>query len=233
MAERFYPKGYMGSEDAILLIAKTRDPSRWTHDRVSPDERAVWEGLGKTLNAQLISGHLTLLKREGQPPDLSMIDRYCDFREATDELRKSLFAGETGAYFINENGELDFIRKDGWSDDQATDILLAGVVDLEGCWRRLLLLKAAEIEKLAKALPPAWAGDNAKPPKTLAEKMRFAEKREAFDSYRKSLGGEIPTLAADITAMKKLGISRHDARRLRKDHPRRPLGRPAAKPKIK
>jgi hypothetical protein len=43
--ERFYPRGVIGSEDAILRIAKIRDPFRWTADRILPDEQAVWNGL--------------------------------------------------------------------------------------------------------------------------------------------------------------------------------------------
>jgi hypothetical protein len=131
--ERFYPKGYIGSEQAILQIAKTRDPSRWTHERILPDERLVWDALGTHLNAQFIEGHLRLLMKDVRPKeDTSRIDRLCDFSDALGELRKSLFSGETVAYFCDEQGKLDFIIKEGWGRDEGSDILLCGIVDVEG-----------------------------------------------------------------------------------------------------
>ena len=152
--DRFYPKGFMGSEAAIVHIAKTRDPSRWTADRISPDEQAVWSGLGKTLNAEFVSDHLRVLG--GNAGDTSMVERLCDFSDALDELRKALFAGETAAHFVDDNGKLDFILKDGWGGDHGKDILLRGVVDLVDGWRRVVLLKADDVNRLAMSLPPAW-----------------------------------------------------------------------------
>ena len=231
---RFFPKGYMGSEAAIVHIAKTRDPSHWTADRISPDEQAVWTGLGITLNAEFIEDHLRVLVRD-KAGDTSMMDRLRDFSDALAELRKALFASEITAYFIDENGKLDFILKDGWGGDQGADILLRGVVDLVDGWRRVVLLKTDDINRLAMSLPPAWVdpeGEGASATtKGRALKRPAAEKRRVFKEWRESqesLNFLIPTLAEDIAAMKAHGINRDDARELRKAYPRLPRGKPRA-----
>jgi hypothetical protein len=228
MSARFYPKGFVGSEAAILQIAKTRDPSRWTADRILPDEQAVWDGLGKTLNAEFISSHLSVLKKGTGPEagDTSMIDRLCDFSDALAELRKSLFAGEIVAYFVDEEGKQDFILRDGWGGEQGADILLRGVVDLVDGWRRLILLRTEDINRLAGSLPPAWVYEVNPANKERALKRPAAEKRLVFEDWRSSLNGRIPTLAEDIAAMKAKGVNRDDARELRKAYPRLPRGKP-------
>jgi hypothetical protein len=230
--KRFYPKGYIGSEAAILQIARTRDPSRWIPDKILSDEQAVWNSLGKTLNAELISSHLSVLdKTERQRAnDTSMMDRLCDFSDALAELRKALFAGEIVAHFVDENGKLDFILKDGWGGDQGADILLRGAVDLVDGWRRLVLLKRDDIDRLAKSLPPAWVYEESEgacgTTKNRALKRPAVEKRRVFEEWRASLGGKIPTMAEDIAAMKAKGINRDDARELRKAYPSLPRGKP-------
>jgi hypothetical protein len=221
----------MGSEAAILHIAKTRDPSRWAADRILPDEQAVWNGLGKTLNAELIGSHLSVLEKSERQRvgDTSIMDRLCDFSDALAELRKALFAGEVVAYYLDERGKQDFILKEGWGGDLGADILLRGVVDLVDGWRRLILLKEEDIAKLASSLPPAWVyeveGSNPAT-KDRALKRPAVEKRRLFEEWRASLGGRIPTMADDIAAMKAKGMNRDDARELRKAYPRLPRGKP-------
>jgi hypothetical protein len=231
---RFYPKGFIGSESAILLIAKTRDPSRWTDDTISSIERAVWDGLGTTLNAEFIGDHLRVLSKHQRQltGDTSMIHRLCDFSEAHIDLRKALFAGEIVAYFLEENGKLNFIMKDGWGGDDGADILLRGVADLVDCWRRVILFSSDDIKRLAPSLPPAWVEESGQAAKgghiNRAVKRPAVEKRRFFEEWRAALDGRVPTTAEDIAAMKEKGINREDARELRKAHPRLPRGKPRA-----
>jgi hypothetical protein len=226
---RFIPKGYMGSEAAIVHIAKTRDPSHWTADRISPDEQAVWSGLGKTLNAELLDSHLRVLVKK---PDDTMMDRLCDFSDALAELIKALFAGEITAWFVDENGKLNFILKNGWGGDHGADILLRGVVDLVDGRRKPVLLKADEINSLAMSLPPADPEqEEAGATKARALKRPTTEKRKMFKQWWESLNGRIPTRAEAIAAMKDRGINRDDTRELLKEYPHLPRGKPRSSKK--
>jgi hypothetical protein len=96
----------MGSEAAIVRIAKTRDPSRWATNRISPDEQALWNGLGKTSNAEFVFDDLRVLVGNAGAAD--WLERGCDFLGALEELRKALYAGEITAHFVDENGKLNF-----------------------------------------------------------------------------------------------------------------------------
>ncbi|MET4493485.1 hypothetical protein [Bradyrhizobium sp. LA7.1] len=156
---RFYPRGFTGSEDTILTIAKIRDPDRWQFEDMNPDEREVWTGLGKTLNAEFIYNHLGVLTlKANKDQRAAMTHRLCDYGDALNELRKSLYSGELVAHFCDESGKMWNILKDGWGGDEGPGILLRGVVDLEGgIWRRVVLLKTDEIETFARSLPSAWA----------------------------------------------------------------------------
>lgn len=228
---RFYPKGFIGSERALITIASTRDPQRWKPDAMVPEEQGVWDKLGPTLNATWIYDHLPYYVAETRRD--GTMDRYCDFMAALEELRKSLFAGEITAYFTHEDGRLDHIFKEGWGGDEAEDILLSGIVDLSGgVLRRVILFKGDDVAKLAQSLPPAWSAkieprDNGNQSQTI--KRPASEKREAFKNWRDSLNGRIPTLAEDIVAMRNVGINREDARELRRDHPSLPRGKPKTK----
>lgn len=229
---RFYPRGYIGTEQGILRIAKTRDPGHWRSEIVYPDESQVWDGLGRTHNAEFLSNHLSVLDRiEERKNDTSMIDRLCDYGDALVELRKALHAGEVVAEFLDQEGKPGFILKDGWGGEAGDTILLRGIADLADGWSRLVLLKIDQLDNLAKSLPPAWPGPlvedpkNPKPPSS-AERLTASNKREIFRSWRDSVAPRIPTLAEDIERMKQLGINRDDTRELRKEHPSLPRGKP-------
>ena len=223
---RFYPKGFIGSEEATLSIARTRNPGRWKDGAMSPAEKDVWKTLGKSLNATFIYNHLPYYVKEGDRTEATM-DRYCDFMEAAGELRKSLFAGETVAFFIEDSGKLDHILKDGWGGDQGEDILLKGTVSLEGgVWERVILFKQTDIGSLAKTLPPAWTPESDLKPDSITGAGAKEKKRKIYRDYREALGDELPTIVKDIQVMKALGISREDTRWLRKGFPSRPPGRP-------
>ena len=103
---RFFPKGYSWvRRRQFYKLPKHRDPSRWSiRVRILPDEQSSWEGLGKTINAEFISSHLSVLKKTSRRKagDTSMIDRLSDFRDAACRIRKALFAGEIVAYFVDE-----------------------------------------------------------------------------------------------------------------------------------
>jgi hypothetical protein len=228
MSGRFYPTGYIGSENALLVIARIRDPERWDAKALPDEERSVWDNLGVNLNAEYTADHLRVLikKRDEQAEELKF-HRLADFSAALGELRKSLHDGTVVAYTCNDSGMIKPILKDGWGMAEGADILLRGVVDLADGSRRGILFKPQAIEKFARALPPAW-GDEKKLDRSRAVKRSAREKREIYSKFRQSLGDSIPTRREDIKAMKALGISREDTRNLRKDHPSRPRGRPKA-----
>jgi hypothetical protein len=228
--ERFYPKGYLGSEQSILLIAKTRDQKRWQTQTLLDGEREIWEGLGSVYNAEFITDHLkVLVKDPRRSHDASMINRLCDYSDALVELRKSLRAGDITAYFCDDAGKMRFIIKDGWGGDEAPDILLRGIVDLVDGWRRTLLFKRDDVIRLASSLPSAWQAKDPSPQATRSVQRKLVEKRKLFQDWRESLDGRIPTLSEDIATMKVLGISRDDARQLRKQHLSLPRGKPKTK----
>lgn len=223
---RFYPKGFIGSEEAILTMARIRDPDRWGDKAMSAEEKQVWSTLGKPLNALFIYNHLPYYVKEEDRE--GTIDRYSDFMDALGELRKSLFAGETVAFFCEESGKLNNILREGWGGDGAEEILLKGTVSLEGgLWDRVILLKDTDIQKLARSLPPAWSseGDAGRPERVTGAGAND-RKREIYREHREALGDAIPTIVEDTEAMKVRGISRQDTRWLRKDFPARRRGRP-------
>jgi hypothetical protein len=224
--ERWYPPGFMGSEDAILRIAKIRDPSRWKSDAMAPAEDHVWHELGKDLNATYIRNHLGTIYKG----DVLTIDRLYDYSEALAELRGALFDGDLVAFFLDENGKQDFILKDGWGGSEGGEILLRGVVDLVDGWRRLIMLKSDDIDNFAKSLPSASTGsaEDRAATKARALKQPVGEVFKKMDEWRSSKGDYIPTKLEDEAAMRAAGINRDDARELRKNYPRRPRGRPKA-----
>jgi hypothetical protein len=228
---RFYPKGYIGSEQGILRVAKKRDSNHWIPERVHPDELPIWEGLGTRYNALLLQNHLSVLVPiEQRQSDTSMIHRLCDFGDALVEIRKALHAGDLVAEFLDESGKLGSILKDGWGGDAGDEILLRGAVDLADGRSRLLLFKLATLDQFAKSLTPAWpdqvAETSQRPaPKMPAVKLAASEKRRLFREWRDSSPERIPTLSEDIAHMKLVGINREDTRQLRKDFPRLPRGK--------
>jgi hypothetical protein len=68
------PKGYIGTAQGILRIAKVRDPGHWLPEKIYPDERQIWDGLGITYNSEFLSNHLSVLMPiEQRKNDTSMI----------------------------------------------------------------------------------------------------------------------------------------------------------------
>jgi hypothetical protein len=232
MTTRFYPKGFIGSEQAILRVAKKRDPNHWIPGRIHRDELPIWEGLGTRYNALLLQNHLSVLVPiEQRKTDTSMIDRLCDFGDALVEIRKALHAGDLVAEFLDESGKFDSIARDGWGGDAGDETLLSGIVDLADGRSRVLLLKLTTLDRLAESLPPAWPDQVAEtsqrpPPKMPTVKLAASERRRLFKEWRESCPNRIPTLSEDVAQMKLLGINREDTRELRKDFPSLPRGKP-------
>lgn len=230
---RFYPRGYIGTEQGILRIAKVRDPGHWLPEKIYPDEGQIWGGLGLTHNAEFLSNHLSVLVPiEQRKNDTSMIDRLYDFEDALVELRKALHSGDVVAEFLDESGKPDFILKDGWGGDAGDEILRRGIAYLADGWSRLVLLRIDTLDELAKSLPPTCSDQNSGSSQneirpTQTGKLAASEKRRIFSEWRDSIAPRIPTIQEDIRQMKALGINRDDTRELRKEHPSLPRGKPS------
>jgi hypothetical protein len=55
---RFYPKGYIGSEQGILNVAKIRDPEHWLPEKILADEGLIWAGLGSSHSGTYLANYL-------------------------------------------------------------------------------------------------------------------------------------------------------------------------------
>src|SRR3954466_2962156 len=116
---RYYPKGFIGSEQAGVLLAKLCNPDHWRPETMVPGECEIWGGLGFTFNAEAIHSILFRLKsdlsKSGSDADVSaMEERYVDFDYAMQDLRSALHWGELTAEFCDEHGRFDVIQKEGW-----------------------------------------------------------------------------------------------------------------------
>jgi hypothetical protein len=232
MTTRFYPRGYIGSEQGILRVAKKRDPNHWIPGRIHRDEFPIWEGLGTRYNGLLLRNHLSILVPiEQRKTGTSMIDRLCDFDDALVEIRKALHAGDLIAEFLDESGKLDSIARDGWGGNAGDETLLSGIVDFADGRSRVLLFKLTTLDQFAESLPPAWpdhvAETSQRPTHKMPKvKLSVSEKRRLFKEWRDSSPERIPTEAEDLARMKLVGINREDTRQLRKDFPSLPRGKP-------
>jgi hypothetical protein len=143
---RFYPKGTMGVDQAALWLARSKYPHRWDFGKMDTQERDVWQGMNVTFNGAIIDvEHSLRTKALGDPNSL---ERYCDFSEAVRELRQALYAGDLVAFFIDENGNQDFIRPNSWGSDDAPVVILSGLADLDDGYCRLILLRDADLKRL-------------------------------------------------------------------------------------
>jgi hypothetical protein len=228
---RFYPKGYIGLEQGILLVAKIRNPERWLESDFLPGESAIWDGLGWVYNAEYLQNHLAVLvPKENRDADTGMIDRLCDYGDASVEVRKALYAGELTAEYIDENGQLGTIIREGWATEAGSEILSRGIADLADRWTSLVMVCQAKLELFARELSPAGMDvvpqkANPEPAKRIAE-ATIAKK---FAEWRASRGRDIPTYPEDVAFMKQFGIGRNRVRKLREGVARLPRGKPAKK----
>lgn len=143
---RFYPKGTVGTETAILWLARAKYPSRWTDDAMSEVEQRVWSGINRSFNGYVIGDELVYRTRDKRAPDTIL--RLADFEECLLELRRALHAGDLVAHFIDEHGAGDFVKPYSWGSDGAVTVLLTGVADLEDGYARLILINEKDLRRV-------------------------------------------------------------------------------------
>lgn len=233
---RYYPKGYIGSEQAAVLLARLRFPEHWRPELISPSEHAIWDGLGFTFNAEAIDYLIDSFRAKvpNHPDiDVSIIcERYCDFDYSMQELRSALHAGDLTAKICDEGGHFDFIQKEGWGGDEGFDILLRGVVTLKGGLTRLILLSRGEVEELARLLKAEAKRHDLRSKESRPDPVGQAPKRpsrpveDIFREWRadEAMKGRLPTRDEDVAYMKTHGIGRERVRELRKKFPTLPRG---------
>jgi hypothetical protein len=164
MAKRYYPRGYIGTEAAIIRIAEATHPERWDRRKFLLGEPEIWDGLGVVYNAQFIEDLLRVrLLPDQQRATTDWVERLVDFREARDDLRRALNAGDLVAKYVDENGVESSVARLCWGSDQAEEALETG-----GAWisvssiteaRRLLLISESELGRFIanrrKGIPEA------------------------------------------------------------------------------
>lgn len=218
---RYYPRGYIGSEGALLRIAKTRHPERW--QQLHEKEAEIYSGLGTRYNAEVLGAILRQeIPRDALKADVAIAERLFDFEDAARDLRAALHAGDLAAEFVDERGEFGWIKSAGWGGDEGIWILFRGVVTLEDGWVRLILFKIDAIDRFAVAAAPSSA-------KQERPKLSVREAKQKFKEWRESRGEDTPTQNEDFEYMRRLGVSRDRVKLLRKEYPSLPRGKPKAK----
>ena len=220
---RYVPRGHIGSEQALVLVAKANNPERWRDDLLAPKEREIYEQLGWNLNAELLGEHLRVMLSEAERQGSAFVERLCDFEDAARSLRESLHAGEISARFLDENGKLHDIPAERWGADDGLHSLQRGVVWLdEGYASRFVLLAIKDLEALCRT-----SGSNKKAGNRLAQRtISDAKAEEVFKAWRAQRGQDIPTEAEDSRYMKQFGVSRDRVRLLRTKVENRTRGKP-------
>jgi hypothetical protein len=140
------PVGYIGTEEAILLLAALRYPDRWKPESMSEKELQIWEGFSAD-NGHLFTGDF--LRHEVDWSTHGTIHRWCDFSEALTDVRKALDAGLLTARFRHPDGQWDKIKSTSWATEVAREVLLTGLVDLEGVApQRVILINKVEFDSV-------------------------------------------------------------------------------------
>ena len=224
---RYVPRGHIGSEQALILVAKATNPERWRDDMLIPKEKEIYEGLGRTLNAELLGDHIKAMLSKAQRGGSAVIERICDFENAARWLRESLHAGDISGRYLDENGKWHDIPAERWGADDGLDSLLRGVVWLdEDDVSRLVLLAVKDLEALCRT-----SGSNKKAGNRLAQRtISDAKAEQVFKAWRAQRGKDIPTEAEDSRHMKQFGVSRDRVRLLRTKVENRARGKPKNPP---
>jgi hypothetical protein len=211
---RYVPRGHIGSEQALILVAKATNPERWRDDMLIPKEKEIYERLGRTLNAELLGEHINAMLSEAERDGAAVMERICDFEDAAHRLRESLHAGDILGRYLDENGKWHDIPAERWGADDGLDSLLTGFVWLdEGKYEvsRLVLLAVRDLEALC-----GTSGTNRKGSNRLAQRtISDAKAEQVFKAWRAQRGQDIPTEAEDCGYMKRFGVSRARVRLLR------------------
>ena len=208
---RYVPRGHIGSEQALVLVAKATNPERWRYDVLIPKEKEIYERLGRTLNAELLGDHINVMLSKAEREGSAIMERILDFEDAARWLRESLHAGDISGRYL-ENRKLHDIPAERWGADDGLDSLLRGVVWLdEGDASRLVLLAVKDLEALCRS-----SGSNKKASNRLAQPtISDAKAEQEFKAWRAQRGQDIPTEAEDCRHMKQFGVSRDRVRLLR------------------
>jgi hypothetical protein len=151
---RFYPTGYVGTEQAAVLLARLLQPANWKPETFIPGEQQLWEELGRSLNATFIENPLVELREAAKKANIDfspMRTRWADFDCAMQELQKSLFAGAIKAECCDADGKQLVISKEFWGGDHSVDSLLNGL--LQTTYPRVvILIEVGAVQSLATSI---------------------------------------------------------------------------------
>jgi hypothetical protein len=190
-----------------------------------PKEREIYEGLGRSFNAQYIGDHLRVqIPADERKANPKILERLLDYNDAIYALREALHAGDFVAEFVDERGKFDFIKSEGWGGEAGLEILCCGIAWLDHgplTVSRLVLFKTETIEAFAEKPISADLRSPAPPPR-----VRQADVQKRFNEWRSSRGLSIPSEVEDYSHMRQFGVSRERVRDLRQNAPRRGRGRP-------
>jgi hypothetical protein len=211
---RYVPRGHIGSEQALVLVAKATNPDRWRDHMLIPKEKEIYEGLGRTLKAEHLDEHIRVMLSKPEREGSAVVERICDFHDAAHWLRESLHAGDISGRYLDEDGKWHDIPAERWGAGDGLDSLLSGFVWLdEGKYKvsRLVLLAIKDLEALCKN-----SGSNKSARNRLAQRtISDAHAEQEFKAWRAQRGQDIPTEAEDCRYMKRFGVSRNRVRLLR------------------
>jgi hypothetical protein len=211
---RYVPRGHIGSEQALVLIAKAGHPDRWRDDMLSPIEKEIYERLGRTLNAELLADHLRVILPKAERDRPAVVERLCDFEDAARWLRESLHSGEICSRYLDESGKWHDIPAERWGADDGLGALLKGLIWLdEGRTEvsRLILLAVKKLEHLCRVANSTKAATTRAPQSSISD----AKAEHVFKTWRAKRGEDIPTETEDYLFMREFGVSRDRVRRLR------------------
>jgi hypothetical protein len=194
---RYVPRGHIGSEQALVLVAKATNPERWRDDMLIPKEKEIYERLGRTLNAELLGDHINVMLSKAEREGSAIMERILDFEGAARWLRESLHAGDISGRYLDKSGKWHDIPAERWGADDGLDSLLRGVVWLdEGDASRLVLLAVKDLEALCRT-----SGSNKRTGNRLAQRtISDAKAEQVFKAWRAQRGQDIPT-EAEIAAI--------------------------------
>jgi hypothetical protein len=86
---RYVPRGHIGSEQALVLVAKATNPDRWRDHMLIPKEKEIYEGLGRTLKAEHLDEHIRVMLSKPEREGSAVVERICDFHDAAHWLRRA------------------------------------------------------------------------------------------------------------------------------------------------
>jgi hypothetical protein len=151
MAARYVPRGFTGSEQALVLIARTNYPERWQDDLLLGKEREIYERLGSSLSGEFLGDHTKVYLTKTDRESGAVFERVLDYEDAAHWLRESLRAGDLLGKYLDENGDWHDIPSKRWGADDGLEALLKGLVVLdEGRYlvSRLILFSTEELTAL-------------------------------------------------------------------------------------